>query len=34
VLEDLPPDMADYKGITALRPRITGWLRRHAPARP
>jgi dimethylamine monooxygenase subunit A len=34
VLEELPPDMADYKGITALRPRITGWLRRHAPARP
>lgn len=30
VLEELPQDMADYKGITALRPRITAWLRRHA----
>jgi dimethylamine monooxygenase subunit A len=30
VLEELPQDMADYKGITALRPRIIAWLRRHA----
>jgi hypothetical protein len=30
VLDELPRDMADYKGITALRPRITEWLRRRA----
>jgi hypothetical protein len=29
-LEELPQDMAVYKGIAVLRPRITGWLRRHA----
>lgn len=32
VLEELPPDIADYKGLTALRPRVIGWLRRRLPS--
>jgi hypothetical protein len=33
VLEELPADIAGYKGITALRPRVIGWLRRHGAPR-
>ena len=34
VLEELPQDMADYKGIAQLRPRVTAWLRRQASQAP
>lgn len=34
VLDELPADMADYKGLTTLGPRAAAWLRRRAaPAR-
>jgi hypothetical protein len=32
VLAELPQDIADYKGITGLRPHVIAWLRQRLPA--